>query len=97
MAIAGMVLGILSILLCWIAFFDIPLIVLGIIFSVLGLGAAKRGASGRGMAIAGLTCAIVGAVAATAITVWAVRKDRSCSDKYDRGSYRYELCIRNRG
>ena len=95
MAIAGMVLGILAVVFFWGSFFDLPFIVLGIVFSALGLSAAKRGAGGRGMAIAGIACAVVGAVGATAITVWAIHKDRSCSDRYPRGSHSYELCVRN--
>jgi hypothetical protein len=95
MAVAGMVLGIVSVVFFWGSFFDIPFIALAIVFGALGLGAARRGAGGRGMAIAGITCAIVAAVGATAFTVWAIHQDRNCSAKYDRGSHRYELCIRN--
>ncbi len=95
MAVAGLVLGILAIVFFWLLFFDLPFIVLGIVFSALGLGAAKRGAGRRGMAIAGLICAVVGALGATALTIWAIHKDRSCSDRYDRGSHGYELCVRN--
>jgi hypothetical protein len=96
MAVAGMVLGILAIVFFWTSFFDLPFVVLAIVFSVLGLNAAKRGATGRRMAVAGLTCAIIGALAATVFTIWAVHKDRGCADKYGRGTHSYDLCVRNR-
>ena len=74
MAIASMVMGILSILLCWvpsagfghIISYIIALAVptIGIILSVIGLNQTKEGAgySGRGMAIAGLVCSIIGII-----------------------------------
>lgn len=93
-AIAGLVLGILALVLFFFTLFDLPLIVLGIVFSGLGLAAAKRGQGGRGMAMAGLICAVVGGVAATIFFIWAVNRSQSCSDKYDLGSAAYETCIR---
>ncbi len=61
MAIAGMVLGILSFLLNFIWF--IPSI-LAIIFSAIGLVQTGQGRNtgGRGMAIAGLICGIIAAL-----------------------------------
>jgi len=70
MAVAGLVLGILAAVFFWASFFDLPFVVLGVVFSSIGLHAAKwNGASGRGMAISGLVCAIVGGVLATLVTI----------------------------
>lgn len=88
-----MVLGILSLILCFLTIFDIPLIVLGIIFSALGLRAAHAGGGGRGMAIAGLTCSILGAVAVAALLVFFVHRASSCDQRYDRGTQAYNDCI----
>jgi hypothetical protein len=55
MAVAALVLGILSLILSWLLVVDFILAVLAIIFGAVGLSAAaKRGGAGRGMAIAGL-------------------------------------------
>tara|TARA_B100000949_G_C14068717_1_gene360925 strand:- start:18 stop:581 length:564 start_codon:yes stop_codon:yes gene_type:complete len=60
MAIAGMVLGILSIPLL-IGCYGVPFNILGTIFSCVALGQIKRNPQqgGRGMAIAGLVCSLV--------------------------------------
>jgi hypothetical protein len=93
-AIAGLVLGILALVLCFLTVFDIPLIVLGIIFSALGLRAARAGAGGRGLAVAGLTCSIIGAVAATALFVFVYNRAKDCADKFDTGTTEYNNCLR---
>ena len=55
MAVAALVLGILSLILSWLLVVDFILAVLAIIFGAVGLSTAgKRGGAGRGMAIAGL-------------------------------------------
>lgn len=55
-SVASMVLGILSLVFCWLPIFSIPM---GIVATALGGIAIYRQNSGRGMAIAGLTCAII--------------------------------------
>jgi hypothetical protein len=66
MAVASLVLGILSLLL----FFTIvPPFILGalaVIFGALGLSKAKQGAPNKGLAVAGLICGGVGILAAIA-------------------------------
>ena len=57
LAIAGMVCGILSILLCILTIFDFVLAIPGLILSIVALAKQNQG---RGMAIAGLICSIVG-------------------------------------
>lgn len=57
LAIAGMVFGILSILLCICNILDVVLVLPGIILSSVALAGQKPG---KGMAIAGLICSIIG-------------------------------------
>lgn len=92
-AVAGLVLGILAIVFFWVSFFDLPFIVLGIVFGVLGLNAAKRNGRGRAMAIAGVTCALVGLVGATIFTVFLLHRVQTCSDRYGSGTHAYDTCL----
>ena len=66
MAVASLVLGIVSLIL----FFSVvPPFILGglaVLFGILGLSKAEQGAPNKGMAIAGLVCGAVGIVAAIA-------------------------------
>lgn len=54
-AVAGMVLGIISICLFWDPILGLPLAILGLIFSILG----RRSVTRRGMATAGLVLSII--------------------------------------
>lgn len=63
-AIAGLVLGILSILSSWIPFCGLPLPIVGIVMSALG----RRSYSHRTMALVGLILSIVAIVIGVAIT-----------------------------
>lgn len=56
-AIAGLILGILSILGCWIPFWDLILSIAGIICSAIGL--SQKGQT-NGMAVGGLITSIIG-------------------------------------
>lgn len=60
MAVAGLVLGILGILIPFLG-------ILGLIFGAIGLSKANRGAGGKGMAIAGVVLGIVGTLITLAI------------------------------
>jgi hypothetical protein len=92
-AVAGLVLGILAIVFCWTSFFDVVLIALGVIFALLGLSESKRiGGAGRGMAIAGLVCALVGALFATLFTVFIYAKVIPCVRDFSPGAAR-DHCI----
>ena len=55
MAIAGLVLGIISFCCCWIPFFGSILSFLGLIFSGIGIGDSNR----RGKAITGLVFSLI--------------------------------------
>lgn len=64
-ATAGMVLGILALLFSWIPFVGViawPLAILGVILGAVGLRNARRGAPGKGSAIAGLVTSAVALV-----------------------------------
>lgn len=62
MAVAGMVIGILSLVLFWAWFLGPVLAVLGIIFSSVGISQCNRERQeGKGMAIAGLVCSLISA------------------------------------
>jgi hypothetical protein len=91
-AVAALVLGILAIVFFWTSFFDVILIALGVIFGCLGLGESKRTGGGRGMAISGLVCAIVGALFATIFTIVIYGRIASCVNDYSPGSAR-DHCI----
>ena len=60
MAIAGLIMGILTLVFCWVPFFNWILGLLGLIFSIVGL--AKKNAGTKGCAIAGLIMTILGIV-----------------------------------
>jgi len=67
MALAGMIMGIISVSVGLCCCYGFPFNVLGIIFSVIGLSQVKKSngtQDGRGMAIAGLVCSIVSLVLA---------------------------------
>jgi hypothetical protein len=92
-AVAGLVLGILAIVFFWTSIFDIIFIALGIIFGILGMKEANRiGGAGRGMAVSGLVCAIVGAMFATLLTVFLYGKVAQCVRDYPAGTAR-DHCI----
>lgn len=62
--VAGGVCGIIAVVLCWIPFVDYISVVLGtlaIIFGALGVRHANAsGGAGKGMAVTGIVCGIVG-------------------------------------
>ncbi len=64
LAVAGLVLGLIALLSCWIPFFNVattPLAILGLVFAIIGIVATapSKPKGGRGIAIAGtVLCAI---------------------------------------
>ena len=63
MATAGLICGIISILLCWVPFAGLVLGVLGIVFGSIGMSRAGRlGGVGRGAGVTGLVTGILGFV-----------------------------------
>lgn len=68
MAIAAMVLGIVSIVLCCIWYISVPCAIIGLI---LGILYNKKGEK-SGMATAGIVCSIIGIVLVLAVVILAV-------------------------
>lgn len=99
MGMAGMVLGIISVVLFITSWIAVILGILAIVFSAIGRGRVKQGlATNSGQAKAGLICGIIGTilgVAALIFVVWFVGKAKSCLDDYpDRGPG-YNQCVQN--
>jgi 1-acyl-sn-glycerol-3-phosphate acyltransferase len=59
LAVAGMVCGIVGLVLFWIPVLGWILAILAIIFSGVGIAKANKGASGKGQAVAGLVLGVV--------------------------------------
>lgn len=97
-AIAALVLGIVSIVLCWLSLFDVIPVVLALVFGVLGRSDSVRNPErgGRGMAVAGIACAVVGALLAGLFTAWVVHRFRSCYDNGDVSSAQVRTCVQQR-
>jgi hypothetical protein len=94
-AVAALVLGIGSIVFCWLIFFDAALVIPGIIFSLLALSEAKARGAGRGMALAGLVCSIVGAALATVLTVLIVHAANQCGGFNNSNEPGFNHCVRD--
>ena len=62
MGIAGMVLGIISIVLCCGWYISAPCGVVGLIFSIIGAVKSRKIGSKNGCAIAGIVCSAIGLV-----------------------------------
>jgi hypothetical protein len=95
-AIASLILGIVSIVLCWTTIIDIVPVALGLIFGTLGRGQAVRDPriGGKGMATAGIICAAVGAILAITVTVLATRAVSHCN-QYGSGSSQFSDCVQH--
>jgi len=95
-AIASLALGIGAIVLSVLSFLDVVLIVPALVFGVLALGEARRSPTreGRNMAVAGISCAVVGAVLAVVLTVWYVHLSNECK-QYKSSSSQYRTCIQD--
>ena len=65
-AITGLILGILSILSCFLSLFNLFVAVPGVLFSAVAIG---KNPESKGMAIAGLCCSIAGAFFSVILTV----------------------------
>ena len=75
LAVAGMICGILGLVLFWTVWIGIILGVLGIIFGALGRSRANSmGGTGRGMAMTGIITGAIGVVAAIIFIVFIASK-----------------------
>lgn len=85
MAVAGLVLGILGLILCWIPFLGWILALLGVIFGALGMGKAKKiGGKGNGMAIAGLVTGALGLLLGIVLFVLAMMAVKKVEREFER-------------
>lgn len=85
MAVAGLVLGILALVFCWIPFLNWILAILAIIFGAVGNGKANKiGGKGKGMAVTGLILGIVGALLGVALVVWVMGRVSDEERRYRR-------------
>lgn len=68
MSITAMILGIVGLVFVWAPFIGFICALLGIIFGGIGMSQTKKNPnlSGRGMAVAGLVCGIIG------IVIWVI-------------------------
>lgn len=95
-AIAALALGIASIVFSVLSFFDAVFVVLGLIFSLIAISETKApGTRGRGMAIAGLICTIVGAALATLFSVLVIHAANQCGGFSNSNQPGWNTCIRN--
>lgn len=60
MAVASLVLGILSLVFCLVPVLDLILAIVGLVLGIVGIKAATAKGSGKGLAIAGTVCSGVG-------------------------------------
>jgi hypothetical protein len=93
-AVTALVLGILSIVMSWASFFDALLVIGAVAFGVLALTERRPGPpQPRGMAIAGLVCAAVGAVLAVIWTVFFIHAINQCGGFNDTGRPGFRVCV----
>lgn len=59
MAIASMVLGIISVVFCWVFYFGIPCSIVGLVLGVIGKKKNSEAGATSGMATAGIVCSII--------------------------------------
>ena len=69
MGVASLVLGILSLVFCWLPFLSWLLGLIGLILGAVGIGVGKKKGKPIGCAIAGLVMSIIGVVGATIIWI----------------------------
>jgi hypothetical protein len=73
LAVAGLVLGIIGLVFCFVPVFGWVLAILGIIFGAVGISKANKVGRGKGLAIAGLICGVLGLLIGVAIFIVALQ------------------------
>lgn len=91
-----MVLGIVSIVCCWLTVFDAVPVVLAVVFGIVALNEmrANPARGGRGMAVAGIVCGAVGALLAIVLTTWFFHLANQCGG-FGTNSADMRQCIQN--
>lgn len=90
LAIAALVLGILSVVLLWTVWGGFVLGVLAIVFGAIGLSKAKDGAPNKGQATAGLVLGIVGLIGTVLFVTLILTTIRHTDDRF---FHRIDFCI----
>ena len=93
-ATAALGLGIGSIVFCWLSIFDAILVILALVLGLVALSESRRDPrrGGRNLAIAGIACAVIGAILATVLSVVIYTRFKDCLD-LPTGSQEYRTCI----
>jgi hypothetical protein len=95
-AVTALVLGIASIFFCWLFFLDAALVVPGLIFALIAMSEGRGpGGTGRGMALAGLICSIVGGLLATVATVLLVHAADQCGGLNNGNTPGFNQCVKS--
>jgi hypothetical protein len=104
-AVATLWLGVASIVLCWLSFFDAVPIVLAIVFGNLALTENRRrpGAgpadeprsNARGLAVTGLVLCLIGAVLASILSVKVVKAVNRCGGFDQTSSSDFRQCLQD--
>jgi hypothetical protein len=80
------VLGILGLVFCFVPFFGWVLAILGIIFGAVGMNKANKVGRGKGLAVAGLICGVLGLLAGIGIFIAALQAAHEIANHHY-GSY----------
>ena len=91
LAIAALVLGILSVVLLWTVWGGFVMGVLAIVFGAIGLSKAKDGAPNKGQATAGLVLGIVGLIGTVLFVTLILITIRHTDDRFFHRIDRLEL------
>jgi hypothetical protein len=83
LATAGLVCGIVGLVLFWTIWGGIILGILGIVFGAVGRGRASQGAPNRGQATAGLTLGVAAVIGSILFTILLANVISSSEDKFD--------------
>jgi hypothetical protein len=95
-AVAALVFGILSLVFFWLTIFDVVFVALGLVFSLIALGESRSGRSGgRGLAVSGLICTIIGAIGATIFTIWIFHAADQCGGFSNNDRPGFNQCVKD--
>jgi hypothetical protein len=93
-AITSLVLGVVSLALFWTSFLDALFAVPAIVLGIVCLNDPRlRVTGGRGLAIAGLVCGALGAIAAIAFTALIVHAANKCGGLDNRNAPGFNECV----
>jgi hypothetical protein len=95
-AITALALGIGSLFFSLFFFFDALLVVPGLILGAIAMNETKAsGAPGRGLAVAGLICSVIGAVLATIMSVLLIHAVNQCGGFDNGNAPNFQNCVQN--